>query len=252
MPAALKVSAAPSSRSTTVITRSMMAPSARTASIAFMDEPPVVVTSSRMTTRLPLSVSPGARPSTSLRAPCSLACLRTKKAGERPALGLARNGHGGRQRHGAHLQPADQVDLRALQRLEDQRGDQLRALRVQHGGLHVEVEAGRAPRHELGLAPGGEGARLDDLDQAALCGAGVGHGALRLTWSCRAAAREPPEPAMSSREPRAKEGCSTARIASDARRAAKSASRTWPTSTRARGCTARSRSARARACGPTR
>ncbi len=90
MPAALKAAAAPSWRSTMLITRSMIAPSALAASMAFMAEPPVVVTSSRMTTRLPARLSPGARPSTSLRAPCSLACLRTKNAGSgRPWAWLA-------------------------------------------------------------------------------------------------------------------------------------------------------------------
>ena len=40
----------------------------------------------------------------------------------------------------------------------------------EHGGLHVEVEAGGAARHQLDLAAGRERARPDDLDQAALRG----------------------------------------------------------------------------------
>src|SRR4051794_22106186 len=56
--AAPKVSSAPSSRSTMVSTSTTSAPVSRTASTAFIAEPPVVVTSSTITTRLPSRVSP--------------------------------------------------------------------------------------------------------------------------------------------------------------------------------------------------
>src|SRR6266851_1825460 len=55
-------------------------PASRTASTAFSAEPPVVVTSSTITTRLPCRLSPFASPSTASRAPCSFGFLRTKNA----------------------------------------------------------------------------------------------------------------------------------------------------------------------------
>ena len=58
MPRAAKASVAPASRSMTVITRSTWRPNSTARSIARRDQPPVVVTSSTITTRLPASTGP--------------------------------------------------------------------------------------------------------------------------------------------------------------------------------------------------
>src|SRR5215470_6918748 len=79
-PASANASVAPSSRSTMVKTSATLPPASRTASTAFIAEPPVVVTSSTMTIRLPCRVSPLASPSTASFAPCSFGFLRTKNA----------------------------------------------------------------------------------------------------------------------------------------------------------------------------
>src|ERR1700749_2024261 len=63
-----------------VNTSATSAPASRKASTAFIAEPPVVVTSSTTTMRLPSRLSSFARPSIASRAPCSFGFLRTKNA----------------------------------------------------------------------------------------------------------------------------------------------------------------------------
>src|SRR5215470_9548164 len=79
----------------------------------------------------------------------------------------AARAHGDDDRHGAELQAADRIDLLVLDEIEDELGDEMRPLRVEHRRLHVEIVVAHRAGHELEFA---EEQRflLDDLEQARL------------------------------------------------------------------------------------
>ena len=77
--------------------------------------------------------------------------------------GQLRDGAG--QRHRAHLQATDVIQLVVLQRLIGQFRQQCRALGVEHGRLEVEVEVALAARGQRDLAAA-ERALADDLGEA--------------------------------------------------------------------------------------
>ena len=131
-----------------------------------------------------------------------LGLLAHEEGPQRPALGLAQHRDGRGQRHRAHLQSADQVDILALDAVENQRGDQVRALGIEHGGLHVEVEARRAPRDQLGLRAGRERPRLDDLDQSIAVALWLAMD--RVSPRCAVATRPSPSPAADVKMPAAR------------------------------------------------
>src|SRR5437660_8348888 len=79
-PACANASVAPSSRSTMVNTSATLPPTSRTASTAFIAEPPVVVTSSTITMRLPCRLLPFVSPSPARGAPCSFGLWLMKNA----------------------------------------------------------------------------------------------------------------------------------------------------------------------------
>src|SRR5262249_48771750 len=179
-------------------------PASRTASTAFIAEPPVVVTSSTITTRLPCRLSPLARPSTASLAPCSFGFLRTKNAAIgwpliqeicaiAPASGTA-----------PIPSPADEVEWVVPQRLVGQFREQRRALGVEHGRLQVEIEIALAARGQRDIAPP-ERALADDLGETG-AGGGFGHGNIQLFqkgWQSIGGGSRPPAPGARP-HPRAK------------------------------------------------
>ncbi len=60
----------------------------------------------------------------------ALGLLTDEEGRDRRSLHVAQRGDGGGERHGAHLEAAHQIDLGALQRVEDQQRDEMRALGV--------------------------------------------------------------------------------------------------------------------------
>src|SRR5262245_21694047 len=88
------------------------------------------------------------------------------EAGDGAAVPAAR-AHGDDDRHRAELEAADRIDLLVLDEIEDELGDEMRPLRVEHRRLHVEVVVAHRAGHELEFA---EEQRflLDDLEQARL------------------------------------------------------------------------------------
>jgi len=98
---------------------------------------------------------------------------------------MADGGNGRRNRNRAHFQPADEVGLQSGDRIEDQRGDDMRALRIEHRRLHVEVVGGGTPRCELDLATGLERTFLNDFNEPRL--------QRRVLFTCRHHATSPPK-----------------------------------------------------------
>jgi len=77
-----------------------------------------------------------------------------------------------RQRHCAHFQPADEIEVVVLQRFIGEFGQQRGTFGVEHGRLEVEVEVALAARGQRDLAAP-ERTLADDLGEA---GAGGGFG----------------------------------------------------------------------------
>src|SRR2546421_5497133 len=77
-----------------------------------------------------------------------------EEARDRPAAVMACHGDRRDERHGADRKAADEVDRGAVELVEDQLGDPGGACRIEHGGLHVEVEIALAPgcQHDLAAA----------------------------------------------------------------------------------------------------
>ena len=69
------------------------------------------------------------------------------------------------QRHRAHFQPADEVEIVVLQRLIGQFGQQRRAFGIEHGRLEVEIEIALAARGQRDFAAA-ERSLADDLGEA--------------------------------------------------------------------------------------
>ena len=115
---AAKVSVAPSSRSTMVSTSATSPPASRTASTAFSAEPPVVVTSSTITMRLPLQALAFRQTLDREAGAVLLRLLAHEERRDRMALdpGQLRDRAG--ERHRAHLEPADIIEPVVLQRLD--------------------------------------------------------------------------------------------------------------------------------------
>ena len=71
---------------------------------------------------------------------------------KRRQLAPARVGHGrdGRRNgHRAHFKPADEIGFYTFELVEDEGGNQMRALAIEHGGFHVEVMGRGLARGEL-------------------------------------------------------------------------------------------------------
>jgi hypothetical protein len=170
-PACAKVSLAPSSRSTMVKTSAISPPASRTASTAVLDDHDALAPQA-LAFRQSLDREPGA---------VLLRLLAHEEGRDRMALdpGQLRDRAG--QRHRAHLEAADIIEIVVFQRLESQLREQCCALGIQHGRLEIEVKIALAPRGQRDFATA-ERALADDLGEAGAGGGfgqGIAHGTLR-------------------------------------------------------------------------
>ena len=142
-------SRAPSSRSTRVTMPTTSRPSSRARSTAFIEEPPVVVTSSTITTREPAGRF--LRPSSHWPVPCPFGSLRMMKAATLSPFETGGNRGGGGDRIGAQGQPANAMDRagKLLDFLPESLADQQPAPGVQSRLFAIEIE--------IALAPGSQG-----------------------------------------------------------------------------------------------
>ncbi len=130
-----------------------------------MAEPPVVVTSSTMTMRLPLQAlalrqSFDREPSAML-----LRLLAHEEGRDGIALQPGQLRDCARDRNGAHLQSADVVDVVILQRIERQLREQRRTFGIEHRRLEVEIEVALAAGGQRDFAAS-ERAGADDVGKA--------------------------------------------------------------------------------------
>src|SRR5690606_4490752 len=106
--------------------------------------------------------------------------------------------HRCRDRHGAHLQPANPACLLPFELIKDEIRNNPTALRVEPGRLPAEIEGGRAARGELHLPIPLERSRFDDLNESgAILSRRSVEGHLRLLILVKLRCVVPAEPRLS-------------------------------------------------------